>query len=71
MIVTKVPGLDTPEAFARTGAVPITDIERSFDADQPIVVINARTLRAPADLVGARREPGRPARRDADHPARP
>ena len=27
MIVTKVPGLDTPEAFARTGAVPITDIE--------------------------------------------
>jgi hypothetical protein len=45
MIVTKVPGLDTPEAFARTGAVPITDIERSFDADQPIVVINARTLR--------------------------
>jgi hypothetical protein len=44
MIVTKVPGLDTPEAFARTGAVPITDIERSFDANQPIVVINARTL---------------------------
>ena len=44
MIVTKVPGLDTPAAFARTGAVPITDVERSFDADQPIVVINARTL---------------------------
>jgi hypothetical protein len=44
MIVTKVPGLDTPPAFERTGAVPITDIERSFDADQPIVVINARTL---------------------------
>jgi hypothetical protein len=45
MIVTKVPGLDTPAAFARTGAVPITDIERSFDANQPIVVINARTLK--------------------------
>jgi hypothetical protein len=44
MIVTKVPGLDTPEAFARTGAVPITDVARSFDAGQPIVVINARTL---------------------------
>jgi len=44
MIVTKVPVLDTPTAFARTGAVPITDIERSFDVDQPIVVINARTL---------------------------
>jgi hypothetical protein len=44
MIVTKVPGLDTPEAFRRTGAVPITDIERSFDPGQPVVVINARTL---------------------------
>jgi hypothetical protein len=43
MIVTKVPGLDTPEAFGRTGAVPITDIERSFDPDQPVVVLNART----------------------------
>jgi hypothetical protein len=42
-IVTKVPGLDTPAAFAKTGAVPITDIARSFDAGQPIVVINART----------------------------
>ena len=44
MIVTKVPGLDTPEAFRRTGAVPITDIERTYDPAQPIVVINARTL---------------------------
>ena len=44
MMVTKVPGFDTPEAFRRTGAVPITDIERSYDAAQPIVVINARTL---------------------------
>jgi hypothetical protein len=44
-IVTKVPGLDTPAAFARTGSVPITDIARSFDAEAPIVVINARTLR--------------------------
>jgi hypothetical protein len=44
-IVTKVPGLDTPDAFARTGSVPVTDIARSFDADAPIMVINARTLR--------------------------
>jgi hypothetical protein len=44
-IITKVPGLDTPEAFARSGAVPITDIARSYDRDQPIVVINARTGR--------------------------
>jgi hypothetical protein len=44
MIVTKVPGLDTPEAFRRTGAVPITDIERTYEGAQPIVLINARTL---------------------------
>ena len=35
-IVTKVPGLDTPAAFARTGSVPITDVARSFDAGAPI-----------------------------------
>lgn len=39
-ILLKVPGID----LAQTGAVPITDIERSFDPDQPIVVINADTL---------------------------
>lgn len=44
-IVTKVPGLDTAAAFAKTGAVPITDIARSYDPAQPILVINARTLR--------------------------
>ena len=44
-IVTRVPGLDTQAAFARTGSVPITDVARSFDRDAPIVVINARTLR--------------------------
>ena len=43
-IVTKVPGLDTPQAFANTGAVPITDIERYLDPNQPMVVINADTL---------------------------
>ena len=31
------------QAFEQTGAVPITDMARSFDADQPVVVINART----------------------------
>ncbi len=45
LIVTKVPGLDTPEAFARTGAVPITDVGRSYDPGQPVVLINARTGR--------------------------
>ena len=43
MIVTKVPGLETPEAFQNTGAVPITDVARSYDESQPVVVVNART----------------------------
>jgi hypothetical protein len=43
-LVTKVPGLDTQQAFQNTGAVPQTDIERSYDPNQPIVVINADTL---------------------------
>ncbi|HEY3187474.1 MAG TPA: hypothetical protein VGJ70_08360, partial [Solirubrobacteraceae bacterium] len=34
---------DTPEAFARTGAVPITDLARTYDAGQPVVVIDAKT----------------------------
>src|SRR5215211_4298084 len=45
LIVTKVPGLDNPDAFRETGAVPITDIERSQDPSQPIVVINTKTLK--------------------------
>ena len=60
-IVTKVPGLDTPAALARTGAVPVTDLARSFDSKQPILVINARTLQPPADLGRAgleRLDPG-------------
>jgi hypothetical protein len=42
-IFTKIPGLDNATAFQKTGAVPITDIERYLDADQPLVVINADT----------------------------
>ncbi len=42
-IVTKVPGLDSPAAFANTGAVPITDMAQSFRKNQPIVVVNADT----------------------------
>ncbi|HEU0025140.1 MAG TPA: hypothetical protein VFQ12_10930 [Thermoleophilaceae bacterium] len=44
-IVVKVPGLDTPAAFSRTGAVPVTDLARAYDKRQPVVVINARTRR--------------------------
>ena len=43
MIVTRVPGLDSPEAMAATGAVPVNDLARYADPDQPIVVINAAT----------------------------
>ncbi len=44
-IVTKVPGLDTPEALRRTGAVPVTDLARTYDRRQPVVVIDANTGR--------------------------
>ncbi|MDX2170619.1 MAG: hypothetical protein SF182_26335 [Deltaproteobacteria bacterium] len=39
-MLLKVPGLN----LAETEAAPITDIERSLDADAPILVINATTL---------------------------
>ena len=59
-IVTRCRASTTRSAFHRTGAVPITDIARSYDPDQPIVVINADPA-APPDLVGDRLEPGRAA----------
>ena len=40
---TRIPGLDNLQAFEQTGAVPITDIARSFDQDAPVVVIDANT----------------------------
>src|SRR4051812_29280625 len=42
-IVTKVPGLDTPKALRRTGAVPVTNIGAYLRPDAPIVVIDAKT----------------------------
>jgi hypothetical protein len=44
-IVTHVPGLDNQKAFDETGAVPISDVARSFDRNQPVVVIDASTLK--------------------------
>ncbi|MGH2808407.1 MAG: hypothetical protein ACRDKT_14155, partial [Actinomycetota bacterium] len=43
LIVTKVPGLDTPEAFAATNPVSLRDLSRYDDADAPVVVLNAET----------------------------
>ena len=45
LIVTKVPGLHTQKQLDKNGAVPITDIARTFDKKQRIVVLNARTKR--------------------------
>ncbi|HEY8582220.1 MAG TPA: hypothetical protein VIL49_04710 [Capillimicrobium sp.] len=42
-IVVHVPGLDSDQAMANTGAVPVTDLARTYDAQQPVVLINART----------------------------
>jgi hypothetical protein len=39
-IMLKVPGVD----LAQTGAAPITDVERSLDADAPVVLIDTATL---------------------------
>ena len=45
MMVTKVPGLDTPEAALRSKLPPIGDLSRSLARRSPVVVINARTGR--------------------------
>jgi hypothetical protein len=42
-IVTHVPGMDTPKAFRKTGAVPLTDMEQAFRKHQAIVLIDAKT----------------------------
>ena len=42
-IVTRVPGLDNPTAFQKTGAVPLTDMDQAFAPNQPIVLIDAST----------------------------
>jgi VCBS repeat-containing protein len=43
MIITKVPGLNSLEAFENTGAVGIDTPDAYDDVNQPIVVINADT----------------------------
>jgi hypothetical protein len=43
MMVTKVPGLDSPEAAARSKLPPIGDLSLSLAKRSPVVVINAGT----------------------------
>src|SRR3954452_2338224 len=45
LIAARVPGLDTQEAFDKAGLVPITDVARSFDTNQPAVVLDMATAR--------------------------
>ena len=42
-IVTHVPGMDNPQAFAKTDPPTNTDIARSLEGDSPIVVLDATT----------------------------
>jgi hypothetical protein len=44
-IVTRVPGMDNPQAFANTHAPTNIDIQRSLESDSPIVVLDATTGR--------------------------
>ena len=69
-IVVKVPGLDTPEAFAQTRPVPVTDLARTYDRRAPVVVINARTPQAPSDLGRDRLERRHPRDDRAADPSR-
>ena len=43
LIVTRVPGLDTPEALAKTNPVGLTDLSRYADPSAPVVVLDAAT----------------------------
>jgi hypothetical protein len=43
MLITKVPGLDTPEAVQNSHLPPIGDLAQSLAPRSPVVVINART----------------------------
>src|SRR3954451_17938651 len=45
LIVAKVPGIDSEKAFAHAGLVPITDLARSFDREQPAVVLDATSAK--------------------------
>jgi hypothetical protein len=42
-IVLRVPGLDNPEALARTAPVGLTDPGRYLERDAPVVVLNSKT----------------------------
>ena len=42
-MVVRVPGLDTPDAFSETGAVPLSDLGQYSKGKAPVVVIDAKS----------------------------
>ena len=44
LITLHIPGLDNPRALNNTGGVPISNLQASYDANAPIVVLDADTL---------------------------
>ncbi len=62
-ITVRIPGLETQEAFERSGIVPITDIARSRDRRQPVVLVDARTKER--QLIWAELDQGAPPERRA------
>src|SRR3954471_23055289 len=56
LIVTRVPGLDTPAAFANNDFPTNTDPQLSFDPDQRAVVIDATDRQHPRALIWAELE---------------
>jgi hypothetical protein len=69
-ITVRIPGLDTQAAFERSGIVPVTDIARSLDERQPVVLIDARS--GERELIWAELDSAAPASQRAllIHPAK-
>ena len=63
MLVTKVPGLDTPAAARRSKLPPIGDLSRSLAKRSPVVVIDARTRKRHPVWAEVDSNPSRPADR--------
>ena len=62
-ITVRIPGLDSRSAFEESGIVPITDIARSLDKRQPVVVLDARSGKR--QLIWAELDSSAPASRRA------
>ena len=59
---------DTQARSRSTGAVPITDIERTYDPDQAVVVLNADTRKRHLIWSELDANPADPANVQPDHP---